>query len=189
MSEADLRIESNPRWVSGIVGGRTVVDTRISKYVWTHLYYPAWYVPIEDVSDESLPVSRLPGLDGHVLVEWDAVDHWFEEDVEVFVHPRDPHKRIDALTSSRHVRVSIDGVVVADSHRPTVLYETLLPPCYYLPVADVRLELLSPTDTTTACPYKGWAHTTGPSTSTGPAMRTSRGATEHRSRSRRPLPD
>jgi len=92
-----------------------------------------------------------------VRIEWDAVDSWFEEDIEVFVHPRSPEARIDALRSSRHVRVSIDGVSVADSSRGTVLYETGLPPRYYLPQTDVQMDLLTPTDTTTACPYKGWA--------------------------------
>lgn len=100
------------------------------------------------------PVDELRGL---VRFEWDAMDSWFEEDVEVFVHPRSPEVRVDALISSRHVRVSVDGVVVADSRRPTILYETGLPPRYYLPKTDVRMDLLTPTDSQTACPYKGWA--------------------------------
>lgn len=101
------------------------------------------------------PVEELRDL---VRIEWDALDTWFEEDVEVFVHPRDPHVRVDALTSSRHVRVSIDGTVVADSEHPTILYETGLPPRYYFPKADVRMDLLTPTETETSCPYKGWSH-------------------------------
>ncbi|MDJ0767921.1 MAG: DUF427 domain-containing protein [Ilumatobacter sp.] len=101
------------------------------------------------------PVEELRDL---VRIEWDAVDAWFEEDVEVFVHPRSPEVRVDTLASSRHVRVSIDGTVVAETRRPTVLYETGLPPRYYIPKSDVRMELLSPTDTSTACPYKGWAN-------------------------------
>ena len=74
------------------------------------------------------------------------MDAWFEEDEEVFVHPRDPHKRIDALRSSRHVVVEIDGVAVADSVRPVLLFETGLPVRYYLPKTDVRMDLLSATD-------------------------------------------
>ncbi len=83
--------------------------------------------------------------------------HWFEEDVEVFFHARDPHTRIDILQSSRHIEVMIDGVKVADSHQPRLLFETGLPVRYYLPKTDVRLDLLVPSDTHTACPYKGTA--------------------------------
>lgn len=101
------------------------------------------------------PVDELREL---VRFEWTAMDHWFEEDVEVFVHPRSPEVRIDALASSRHVRVSIDGEVVADSVRPTILFETGLPERYYLPPTDVRMDLLTPTATKTACPYKGFAN-------------------------------
>lgn len=97
-------------------------------------------------------------LDGRVRLEWASMDAWFEEDVEVFVHPRSPEVRIDVLASSKHVRVLIGGVVVADSVRPSVLYEASLPPRYYLPQPDVRMDLLSPTDTGSACPYKGFAH-------------------------------
>ncbi len=92
-----------------------------------------------------------------IRFEWNAMDAWFEEDEEVFVHPRDPHKRIDALRSSRHVVVEIDGVAVADSVRPVLLFETGLPIRYYLPKTDVRMDLLSATATTTRCPYKGTA--------------------------------
>ena len=72
--------------------------------------------------------------------------------------PRSPEVRVDALPTSRHVRVIVDGVVVADSTRSTVLYETGLPPRYYLPKNDVRMDLLTPTESTSGCPYKGWAN-------------------------------
>ncbi|WP_151524567.1 DUF427 domain-containing protein [Serinicoccus kebangsaanensis] len=90
-----------------------------------------------------------------------VLDHepftWHEEDEELIGHPRDPFKRIDALASSRHVRVCLDGVVLADSTRPVMLLETYLPDRWYLPRADVRLDLLTPTDTHTTCAYKGVA--------------------------------
>ncbi|MEE9415728.1 MAG: DUF427 domain-containing protein [Acidimicrobiales bacterium] len=101
------------------------------------------------------PVEELRGL---VRFEWDAIDSWFEEDVEVFVHPRDPGTRVDVLPSSRRVRVLVDGEVLADSVRSSVLYETGAPARYYLPKVDVRMDLLTPTDTSSACPYKGWAN-------------------------------
>ena len=118
-----------------IVGDRTIADA-----AWRHL---------------DSPVDELRGL---VRFEWSAMDAWFEEETEVFVHPRSPEVRVDALPSSRHVRVFVDGEVVADSVRPTILYETNLPPRYYLPKTDVRMDLLTPTTKETACPYKGWAN-------------------------------
>lgn len=106
----------------------------------------AWYTrsPIEELNDT-------------IRFEWGAMDAWFEEDEEVFVHPKDPYKRVDILQSSRHVRVEVDGVTVAESRHPRILYETSLPPRYYLPKVDVRMELLAPTDHRTDCPYKGTA--------------------------------
>lgn len=101
--------------------------------------------------------SPIEALNGTYRVEWGAMDHWFEEDEEVFVHPRSPYTRIDALRSSRHVVVSIDGVEVASSHSPVILFETGLPPRFYLPKTDVRMDLLVPSDISTECPYKGTA--------------------------------
>jgi uncharacterized protein (DUF427 family) len=88
---------------------------------------------------------------------WDKMDAWFEEDDEVFVHPRDPYHRVDVLNSSRYIKVLVGGEVVAETHRPRILFETMLPPRYYIPKVDVRLDLLTPTNTTTRCPYKGKA--------------------------------
>jgi uncharacterized protein (DUF427 family) len=85
------------------------------------------------------------------------VDAWFEEDEEVFVHPRDPYHRVDVLHSSRHIQIVVGGEVVADSSRPRLLFETGLPTRYYLPKLDVRLDLLKLSATVTRCPYKGVA--------------------------------
>ncbi|MEV0622744.1 DUF427 domain-containing protein [Nonomuraea sp. NPDC050404] len=103
------------------------------------------------------PDSPLEQIRGYVRFEWDAMDAWFEEDEEVFFHPRDPYTRVDILPSSRHVRIEVDGVTVADSRNPHLLFETGLPTRYYLPKTDVRLDLLEHTDTVTHCPYKGTA--------------------------------
>jgi uncharacterized protein (DUF427 family) len=103
------------------------------------------------------PDSPIEALRSLVRIDWNAMDSWFEEDEEVFVHPRDPHSRVDALPSSRHVRVVIDGVTMAESTHPTLLFETGLPARYYLPKTDVRMDLLTPTDNVTHCPYKGTA--------------------------------
>jgi uncharacterized protein (DUF427 family) len=103
------------------------------------------------------PDSPLEPLRDLVRLEWAAMDEWLEEDEPVYTHPRDPYKRVDILASSRHVRVEVDGVTVADSARSHILYETGLPPRYYLPLPDVRTELLSASDTVSHCPYKGTA--------------------------------
>lgn len=101
--------------------------------------------------------AEIEEIADHVSFDWKAMSAWFEEDEEVFVHARDPYTRVDILQSSRHVEVVIGGVKVADSHQPRLLFETGLPVRYYLPKTDVRLDLLTPTDTRTECPYKGTA--------------------------------
>jgi uncharacterized protein (DUF427 family) len=101
--------------------------------------------------------SPLPELKDLVRLEWGAMDAWFEEDEEVYTHPRDPYSRVDIVDSSRHVRVEVDGVTVADSDHPRVLFETGLPPRFYLPKLAVRMDLLEPSEKVTHCPYKGQA--------------------------------
>jgi uncharacterized protein (DUF427 family) len=101
--------------------------------------------------------SPIADLAGMIRFDWDAMDAWFEEDEEVYVHPRDPYTRVDVLQSSRHVRVEVDGVTVAESHQPRLLFETGLPTRYYVPKTHVRMDLLTPTASTTQCPYKGTA--------------------------------
>jgi uncharacterized protein (DUF427 family) len=103
------------------------------------------------------PIPERADIKGYVAFYWNLMDAWFEEDEEVFVHPRDPYKRVDVLHSSRHVRIVLAGETVADTHRPRLLFETGLPTRYYIPKLDVRMELLEPTDKTTRCPYKGVA--------------------------------
>jgi uncharacterized protein (DUF427 family) len=97
------------------------------------------------------------GLCDHVRFEWAAMDAWFEEDEEVFVHPRNPYTRVDILQSTRNVRVEVDGVTVAESDQPRLLFETGLPTRHYLPKTAVRMELLEASDHHTDCPYKGTA--------------------------------
>lgn len=103
------------------------------------------------------PPSEWAGLKGYVAFYWDKMDAWYEEDDEVFVHARDPYKRVDVLQSSRHVQVVVGGTVVADTQRPRLLFETGLLTRYYIPKLDVRMDLLIPTETRTRCPYKGEA--------------------------------
>jgi len=85
------------------------------------------------------------------------MDEWFEEDEPAIVHARDPYHRVDVLDTSRHVRIALDGETLADTTRARVLYETSLPPRWYVPRADVRMDLLAESDTRTGCAYKGFA--------------------------------
>jgi len=103
------------------------------------------------------PIESAAFLVGHVALDWDAADEWFAEDAQLFGHPRDPYHRIDVYPSTSHVRVVVDGEVVAESTRAQVLFETGLPPRYYLPAEDVRADLLEQSEKKTRCAYKGSA--------------------------------
>jgi uncharacterized protein (DUF427 family) len=110
--------------------------------------------------------SVVEGLTGTARFEWTALDSWFEEDEEVFVHPRNPYTRVDALRSTRHVRVELDGTVLAESSSSVMVFETGLPTRYYLNQTEVQFDYLVATDTVTSCPYKGttsryWSVKTG----------------------------
>jgi uncharacterized protein (DUF427 family) len=183
-----VRVERGSKWVRAYLSGELVFSTRTPWLVWEVPYYPAYYIPVEDVRAELRPTEQVdrspsrgnatiydvctsahtaPGaarryadspisdIRDAVRFEWNALDEWLEEDEPVYVHPRDPYKRVDILASSRHVQVTLDGVLLADSHAPRILYETSLPPRYYLPLPDVRQEFLRPSTSTSSCPYKG----------------------------------
>jgi uncharacterized protein (DUF427 family) len=114
------------------------------------------------VGDDSRPScvrvygdDALPELVHTARFDWAALDAWFEEDEQVFVHPRNPYARVDALRSTRHVRVELDGVVLAESTSPVLVFETGLPIRYYLNRTEVNFEHLVPSDTRTSCPHKG----------------------------------
>jgi uncharacterized protein (DUF427 family) len=160
-----VRIERGEKRIRAYLGGEVVADTTRPTLVWEVPYYPTYYFPSEDVRGDLLaqdavvrfedsPIEELRDL---VRLDPAAMDAWFEEDEEVFGHPRDPYTRIDILASSRHVRVEVDGVTIAESASPRILFETGLPARYYLPKTHVRLDLLTHTDKTTYCPYKGQA--------------------------------
>ncbi len=119
-----------------VVGERHSVDA-----LWT---YPT---PLKDALD----------LSEYVSFYWDRMDAWFEEDEQVFVHARDPYVRVDVLQSSRHVAVYLGESLVAETHHPKILFETSLPPRYYIPRIDVNNSLFQHSQTTTSCPYKGTA--------------------------------
>jgi uncharacterized protein (DUF427 family) len=191
-SRADrIRVEQGSKRVRAYLGGEVVADSARPRLVWEIPFYPAYYLPVEDVRTDLLvptstvthspsrgdaqhftlkaggkeaedaalqyvdsPIAELRDL---IRLDWDAMDAWFEEDEEVYTHPRDPYTRVDILATSRHVRVELDGVVLAESTNARVLFETGLPPRWYVPQVDARMDLLEPTDSVTHCPYKGEA--------------------------------
>jgi uncharacterized protein (DUF427 family) len=182
-----VHIELSPRRVRAYFANQLLVDSQNVLLVFETKRPPTYWFPIADVRmdllapkdsasgkrrwrsntagrvEENLAwdypeaTGDLAPLAGHIAFYWNAVDRWFEEDEEVFVHPRDPYTRVDTVHSSRHVRVEVDGQVVAETNRPVLLYETGLPTRYYIPKLDVRMDLLEATSTTTHCPYKGTA--------------------------------
>jgi uncharacterized protein (DUF427 family) len=115
-------------------GGR-----RVEGGAWMHLAPPP-------------PLEPLAGL---ITFSWQDLA-WFEEEEQLQAHARDPHKRVDVVPSSRHVRVELDGELLAESRRPLLLFETSLPVRYYLPPEDI-VAPLEPTGTQSICPYKGVA--------------------------------
>jgi uncharacterized protein (DUF427 family) len=115
-----------------------------------------WYNVV--AGDEVLERAAwtLEELPDRVIFTWQPGRMaWTEEDEPVGLHPRDPHQRVETLRSSRHVEVLVGDTLVAESDSPVILLETNLPTRYYLPREDVRLDLLTPTDNISACPYKG----------------------------------
>lgn len=108
----------------------------------------AWYYPE--------PLDGAAAIKDMIAFYWDRMDHWYEEAEEVFVHPRDPYHRVDVIPTDRHIRVSLDGELLAETDTAMALFESNLPVRWYVPREDVAAEL-EPTDTVTRCPYKGIA--------------------------------
>jgi uncharacterized protein (DUF427 family) len=176
-------VESWPRRMRAMFGNRTVLDSRRGMMLYHTDTAPTLLFPLDDfaadvliddqpagswtvrVGDRSAPgaVTTPPALDGPagadieglVILAYSSMDRWFEEDDPVYAHLRDPYHRVDVRSSSHHVLVQHAGVVVAESARPKLLFETGLPVRYYLPFADVRIDLLELSGTITECPYKG----------------------------------
>ncbi len=168
-----ILFEPTQRRVRVLLGGITVADSRAVMLLLENKRLAIYYFPVKDVRlDLFVPTigdhvaekaawrylqPERADLKDYVAFYWDEMDAWFEEDDEVFVHPRDPYHRVDVVNSSRHVKVVVGGEVVAETSRPRLLFETGLPTRYYIPKLDVRLDLLKATNTSTRCPYKGKA--------------------------------
>ncbi|KAL8874571.1 MAG: hypothetical protein Q9174_000098 [Haloplaca sp. 1 TL-2023] len=175
--------ERADRRIRGMVGRKWLFDTTDALRVWEHPYYPQYYVPISNVQEsrihklesvdkneraflanievESCPTSKLVVLfedgllRGMVRFDFGSLDAWFEEEQQIYVHPKDPYKRIDILPSSRRIVVKVDGIVIAESTFNMFLFETMLQTRYYMPKS--AWHYTTPSETTTMCPYKGMA--------------------------------
>ncbi len=122
-----------------------------------------WTAKVEGQVEENLawsyldPFDEIPEIGGYVSFHWDRMDQWLEEDEEIFGHARDPFKRVDVVLSHRPVRVLLGGETVAETSNARFLFETNHQTRYYIPREDVRMDLLSPSEKTSRCPYKGVA--------------------------------
>lgn len=178
-------VEPTPRRVRVRLGYTVVADSSRALLLteFGPQGFPTYYLPFDDVrpgvlvdetdgrwsvvaggrraEDAAYTDDRFDELKGHVTFSWETLD-WYEEDEQVFCHARPPNHRVDVLRSSRRVEVFVDGQQVANSTRPVLLFETFLPTRYYLPAEDVRMDLLTASETVTRCPYKGvaryWSH-------------------------------
>jgi uncharacterized protein (DUF427 family) len=181
----ELRYEPTPKRVRARLGQTTVADTTRALLVWEpREIVPGYAVPDEDLSAELVkpagttgPKHNMPGesltvraggtekegaafrpadpdFARHVILSFEAFD-WLEEDEPIRGHPRDPFHRVDVRQSSRKVRVELDGELLAESSRARMVFETKLPPRFYLPREDLRAELIRPSSRHTICAYKG----------------------------------
>jgi uncharacterized protein (DUF427 family) len=148
-------LEPFRRRVRGVVNGRTVVDSERVLLVHRPGRPPTYAFPAVDVA--GLPAEAEPDAPGYVTVRWDAATAWFEEDEEVFGHPRNPYHRVDCLRSRRRLRVEAAGLTLVDTDETLAVYETALEPRLYVDRRRVRTDVLDVSTTHTYCPYKGTA--------------------------------
>jgi len=175
-------VEDCTKRIRAYINGVCLVDTIKAKFVWLHPYYPTYYfsdfnfdspyisaptevgggkkeytIKVGQSEPKTLTLYTTGELAGLATVKFSDMDMWFEEDEEIFVHPKDPYKRVDILQSSRHIRVELNGVVLAETRSARLLFETLLSVRTYIPKTDCKMELWVPSKLKTSCPYKGTA--------------------------------
>jgi uncharacterized protein (DUF427 family) len=155
MPENIVYIEPHRRRVRAKVNGLKVIDSDRVLLVHRPGQPPSYSFPSGDVT--RVPFEPDADTPDYVSVPWNAVDSWFEEEEEVFGHPRNPYHRVDSLRSNRRLHVSAAGISLVDTERTIVVYETALDPRLYVDPAVIRMDLLRRSDTHTYCPYKGSA--------------------------------
>jgi uncharacterized protein (DUF427 family) len=148
-------VEPFRRRVRGVVGGQTVVDSERVLLVHRQGEPPSFAFPSPDT--RAVASVAEPAAAGYVRIQWNDVDAWFEEDEQIFMHPRNPYHRVDCVRTNRRLRVAIGEVVLVDTTETIGVYETSLEPRLYVARGHVRFDLLEPSTTTTYCPYKGTA--------------------------------
>jgi uncharacterized protein (DUF427 family) len=148
-------VEPFPRRVRAVRAGNTVVDSERVVLVHRPGAPPAFAFPRGDVDEvASEAVSEVAG---HVHVPWEAVDSWYEEDEEVFGHPRNPYHRVDCVRTTRRLQITCRGLPVVDTTETTGVYETSLAPRLYVSPDDLLTGALVPSATRSYCAYKGTA--------------------------------
>ena len=148
-------VEPFPRRVRAVKAGRRVVETDSAWLVHRTGSPPTFAFPASDVQiDASEPEPAVPG---HVRLPWDAADEWYEELERMLGHPRNPYHRVDCLRTDRRLVVRVASEVLVDTTETIGVYETSLAPRLYVSPDQVRRDLLTPSETTTFCPYKGTA--------------------------------
>ncbi len=110
---------------------------------------------VENAAWSYLPKENRPDLTDFIAFDWNKMDHWYEEQEEVFFHARNPYHRVDFIDSTRHVEVFVEGQKVAETTNPLMVFETTLNPRIYIPESDVNFDYLVSTKSKTHCPYKG----------------------------------
>ncbi|ETI25176.1 hypothetical protein G647_04549 [Cladophialophora carrionii CBS 160.54] len=187
--DSQTKIVGTEKRVRGVLNGKYIFDTTAAKLVWENGFYPNYWIPRSDflstvnfaedkpvlgietltstisVGNNSVASLVVPDtvnseLAGYVKIDFKALDAWYEEQAQIVYHPKDPFHRVDIIPTGRHVKVEIDGVVVADTGSEggvMSLWETRFPARWYLPRTAIKWEYLTPSDTHTGCPYKGEA--------------------------------
>lgn len=153
--DAVAYLEPFRRRVRAVKGGRTVVDSERVLLVHRPGQAPGYAIAAEDV--DGVGSSPDPDAPGYVTVPWDAADEWYEEEEQVFGHPRNPYHRVDSLRATRRLHVEAAGVTLVDTTETVAVFETALEPRLYVDPHLVRTDLLEASETRTYCPYKGTA--------------------------------
>jgi len=148
-------LEPHPRRIQAFVGGHLVIDTEGALLVHRPGRSLAYAFPVDAVGD--LPSEAEVEAPGYVQVPWHAVDAWYEEGRRLVNYPPNPYHRVDCRPTRRRLRVVAGGVTLVDTDDTLILFETALAPKLYVAPAQVRTDLLRPTETTSYCNYKGHA--------------------------------
>lgn len=153
--DVTVYIEPHPRRVQAEIDGRRVIDTERALLV-HRLDMPLCFVfPESEVGE--LPCQPVTEAPGYVRVAWDAVDVWFEEGRRLVHYPPNPYHRVDCRPTNRRLRVDVAGTTLVDTDDTVILFETALAPRLYVDPSLVRTDLLTRSDTSTYCNYKGYA--------------------------------